>query len=1628
MNTQVRSTRARLFSGVGTAVLGALIASGAHAADTTIDQAGAPTATATAGLSVNSPLTNNGAVTAGVDGADGKIGHEGEQTGTSNTVSANEIAASATGNNNQAAIPALSSIGADGAAILNMSTNAPGVDDATGVVSSSVSDSRLSVSLEDFQSGSASNTGNTISAATTLNSASSSISGSVPVDYVSTTPGSSSLDYPDGAGNQFSATGTVVVSSVQQAVGTGQGAGSNASVTGNAVSLDLTSTANNTVTSGPTLEDNAISATFKGNTARNTAEIEAGLNPQFAGSAVISNLQVNAADGASDPDEIGALNSGSSISASVAGDTGFVNTLNGSLSVAGNSITSAATGNEAVGATPGVAGNRILLGDGMSIAGAGTPASGANIAYDGGGVVSTVAADLVIHNSQGNTGTAGDQSLNSVTEDATIEATVQALSGGSVDVSGNRIAASTTGNNASSGISTGENTATFGASVAVSNQQTNDDASVDALTTGSKISATVGVAGVADSADADSVSVTNNTSAASAYGNQASQDVSIEANSVVLGAGPATLTGGTGPDGRVVATGAATVSNLQSRYSGAVSATNADSDISLSSLADDTTGSSLAVSSNRQEAVALGSSGSNALSLTSGASTGSGAGIASVQIDGGGSPVEARLTGANVNVNIAGDLGDTVGGSVASTDNLQRAIGYGNSASNTLAVAGNIANLPIADETDRPSTVNFDQAASNGLVFDNSAATAPSVVAAYGLLNDQSIQSNVTAAAEGQSRVSVGTDAQDASSVTNSSNALVGAAYGNDAANAATVTLGQIDTGIDGGFAAVANVTNVQAVGGGAAIRAEATGGDVVLTDIGESVTDSSVTTSGNAVQALAYGNRSTGNTLNVEGTNIDTAPALGDSVRGGATITAGALVTNASFSVQNAQAGQGSITATQRDLIDDASQVRVTVGDGVSNSSIAAEDNLSVASATSNSAANSLGVSATGLQTTSAVQNFQTTSANVSALIGLAGVPGSPGSDGTDDAPFNFTTTGDSVTGSYDSENDVWTITSGSQSIDPVANGLTPEQVAALLDSGDGWVQPGGAGTAITRDATGRIVSNTVYADLTEGGGATLNGTVLGTPPTPPTASIPNGGGVTIAVGGPLGASHLSVDGNTNAGSVTGNSANNALTVAATNIDNGSGLTTSAAGVVGTDILDNSIVGAVADHALSNIQAVESDTLTSEVFGTFAVDAAADADITGSTLSVSDNTQSASSVANTAANSLKVGDENASSVSAGSALASLQTADAAVTATSDAELFAPAAVANSTVNLTGNSNTSLGVLNDVNNTLTVQAANIAPVDAANNVSLGGDVVTGVATGDHVVSNRQVADTSVTSTASTRLYNEDQIATATSGLVDSSLTIGDNSTVAEASANRALNTLSISGGAAQGASAGIANAQSSSAAVQSNATTSATLMLAADPGDPLASPDPIPASAALNGSSAAISGNSTTALARGNAATNVLNASAGSSYGAGVGGAGSTIAATQSVAAAAGVLNNQDNSGGVTASSLNVSYSVALNATPGDPAASNSSVRVAGNQLAAQAYGNSASNSVTLAALNTGAPTAAVGNYQVNSGAIRATATTVSFGTTGVGAVAGGSFGVTGNQVSASAIGNSAVSTITAAR
>ncbi len=1765
---QSRAAHAPMFSRsrIGSAVAMALIAAaGAHAAETSVDAAYNGTATGTP--TVNADIDNTANVGATITGA--TVGTTSTGTPSNpNPVAAsttgNLIGATATGNSFANAVQSPSPTPVNNAATLSVSTN-------SGAINSSVTGSKLALESSVLQSGSVVNADNTISAATTLNSGSSLVSGTAAMGAVPQA-GTSVLTYPAGA-PLFDAKGNIVVTTLQAATGNSSGA----QVSGNTVDLLLTANAGNTLTTAAVLERNSISAVLKANSATSTADIQAGGAPAFAGSAVVANLQANGNGILAATHS--AVNTGSVILGIVSGaPMGGANVLTGSLSVQGNEISSAATGNEALGATAGVAGNRILVGD-VTIAGTGIAGTAANNStHNGVGVTTNVNSDLAIVNSQGNIGvfTFGQ------TAGAQILAGVQSIQGGAVTLADNRVTADATGNTASSAIATGTNAASFTGTAAVSNQQANFNAPVTAFILPSVIAAQTGESPGAGQTQGSTVTVAGNTSSATAQGNQISQGLALQAAALNIGNAGAVLTGGTSSDGRVSAGGAATVTNLQGMYDGGVAALNFGSQIALTvngggaPIANNT----LALSGNRQEAVALGNGASSTLTL-SGNAVGTGAGIASVQMADANSGVGAGLSDAKAWIGVNGNV---TGGSVALTDNLQRAIAYGNSATNTVGVtAGNLAVAPGAGTPASAVTVDL----ANALAFDNTAATQPTVRAAYAILNDQSVQANINSSATGANTVALTVAGNAAgASVANDRNALVAATYGNDAANGLALKVNNLS----GANASVANVTNTQAVAGNATnISAIAAGGTVVRTTVGGALSGGSVSSSDNTAQALAFGSRATGNTVQVSGNNIDTAGfALS-----GATLTGTTLNTNAAFSVQNAQSGQGRVEAQRSG----GAEVLTTIGGAVANAKVDADGNTTLADATSNSAASGVGLNAVGVATTTAVQNLQLTSASVFSVIGQEGaslatkdgvrvvlngasIQGSQvsvdgnaaGGSATGNAAVNRidvkgntvavgnglplggaasfggvtgavsdhalsniqlvtgTTVSSKVAAAFGVDtapgaaigNATLSVSGNTQSAKAVANtasnavtlaGSDVSARAALLsaqgstaavvsrsftqafapasvsgssvriannantavgvinDVSNTLAVTGGtsgglgipavilqgpgpasslalgdlalvniqsAGTSVTtmadtalynedRAVAGNaglmnssfaITGNSTYAEASanratnaasSSGGASQSAKVAVLNAQDSSATVVASGNsvarLTLTGANALAGSSATLEGNGNAVAATGNAATNSIDVKGGALVGGLLPTAVAAAGPGVQVL------ATADQALVNVQQ-GSGEVTATATGDVGIRSAALSGVGSSTLSVSNNSQSAKAVANTALNSVSLAGSN---VAARSALQSTQSGSAPVTASSTLELFAPASSIASTVRLSGNSNTVLAVTNDATNTLSVSAANTLPLGASGTATLNetGSADNVVATGDHVLSNRQSAAATVSSTASTSVRNDDAAVPGTQGLINGALTISGNSTFAEAAANRATNTATVASSATQGASTGIVNVQGSTAGVTATASTVANATLAG--------------AVPLNGSSISLDGNTTVALARGNAATNVLESSGGSGYGAAATVGSSSLAGAPlalNVGASAAILNSQTNAGAVSATSTGTSYQVALNAT--GAGVSGGAAGVTGNTLAAQAFGNSATNRVTQTALNTGAPSAAIANYQVNTGPVTATVSSVNFGVGISGAVSNSTLRTTGNQITASATGNSAVSTISA--
>jgi len=1500
----------------------------------------------------------------------------------------------------------------------------------TGRVNSLVQGNELGAQLGSLSGSTASVLDNSIAASTVVNSASTTLAGTVPVDYVSDSTGSVVFDNTNP--DLFVSKGTLVLQTYQKgrdSTGNSDPAASTARAVDNSIALTVGTDVNGTTSSSPQLDGNAIASSAKSNVATNLIDIQAGGASTFAGSAVLVNDQARSSPTETTSKLTSATTQDARIIAGVSGNDGAVNTLTGSLSVTGNSITSAATGNEAVGAAAGAAGNRIALAPGVSFVDEAAPASpSGQVAYGAGSALAYGAdASLVITNSQVNF-----SPLSSSTQSAGIFAAVQSVNGGAVAVDDNTIRAKATGSVASSEIAVGAAASFTGSAAIVNNQQNlNSSGNTAASVTASSADvSTVAMTGATGGVTHDStVSVSDNNTSTAAYGNDVSQRISLDANTLGLVGSPvASLTGGSkGATGNlnVSAEGALTISSLQINQAAPVSATasnivtgiDADSRGTAPFVPGFNTiaGSTLGVKGNTQEAVAVGNNGSNALALE-GTTLGAGGstGIASVQYQRGNATASLSdaLTGIAAGTHVTG-------GDLTVSDNLQRAVAYGNLGSNSIGVDANAVQL-VAQQGAVASQVTYDSKAAGGAVFDNGVATQPTVLAVHAVLNDQKVSTN-TAISGSAGGISVGASVEGnltGSTVATTGNAVVGAAYGNDATNAVALAVGNLGTGLGEGFAPVANVTSTQATGTGVAVSAGVGGGDVVSTTIERNVVGSTVSASNNDVEALAYGSRAA-NTVKASGNDLAVVSSalegrgIASATSTGTTTT---LVTDAAFSLQNAQSGLGTVTASLVDNpVEPGSSARVLVQVGreasvgnpstlqatlVDNATVSAQGNLLQAKAVSNGATNVLSLDANSLAATGALQNMQVTAANVSSVIGV------PGTAPTDGGPFSYQITGTGLAHS----NAV--LTAGTLYVD--TSSLSSDAIAYLQTQGWGVSGP----HQLSRNAAGYPATVSQYGDLVEGGSLALSGNV------PPSTGTPNGGGVMLALRGgesiTVRDSRLSVSGNTTAGSVTGNAATNTASASANGLSSTSGSDVASASTAGGALT------ARADLALSNLQAVDTSTLNSAVYGTFAIDATPGAAVSGSTLAVDGNAQSARSVANTATNTVAT---VANQTTASSALLSVQGSAGTVSASSGLEMFAPAAVSQSTVSLSNNSNLALGVANDATNKVSVTGgASVASQDESLAYASNGVLGTS-AVADHVLINQQSSSgTGVSSHASTRIYNNDSVLTGSTGVVGSTLTISGNSTVAEASANRANNTLSIDGPASLGASAALNNVQTNASAVNASASTELGVALNGGAG--------LPYYAALNGGAVAVQGNSTSALARGNAATNVLNATPGANYASTwndamvsmtYGGSPASGAISASAQAAAAVLNSQTNTAAVTASSSGSSYLVALNSgvTPAT-GVSNSVIGISANSVSAQAYGNSATNALTLSGLNTGVASGAIGNSQTNTGAVTALASANSVGTAVNGGVNAATLRASGNQVTASAVGNSAVSTIAA--
>ena len=997
---------------------------------------------------------------------------------------------------------------------------------------------------------------------------------------------------------------------------------------------------------------------------------------------------------------------------------------------------------------------------------------------------------------------------------------------------------------------------------------------------------------------------------------------------------------------------AAVIANIQELANGAVVSATVDTPSGqavLTTITGVVSSSSVSTSDNRVRASADGASASNALTasattLTTPAGSTATPGVSYLTADAAFAVVNSQASGTGA---VDAKLQDS------------------------LTVRTEITGAVTASSVD--STGNVQEALASSNKAANSLALSATTLNSNGaILNNQESDAPVTStigATGADAGVVIATAAVDSSGIALTDNLVRSSATGNVATNtqniaATTLTLNSPDatpvagTGsINGAF----STTSFQETTG--VVQATTSAGFNAIAS-GDVTNGSSINNDRNAMTAQAQGAVAANTTtLSVGGTL-----SQGTTVAGA--IANAAVIVNQQMVADDvvARVDTGSASAA----------MLTSVGAALTSSSVSTSNNRIQAFADGASATNALAASATTLTTP-------------------AGSSATPGSTGLTvvDAAFAVLNFQEGTNGTIKAElNDPIPLRT------EIVGETTSSSVTSTGNMQDAFATSNKATNSITLAAT-TLTSDGAVVNI-QGSNADVS-SIIGATGTTPGATGVNAG-VIIDLDDNITGSNIAVTGNMVRGSAISNVGTNTLTASATTL---TGDGTDAKATADSDNLATN-----ADFSLANNQELSSNaSSTTEVYATYGVNVAFDKTVTNSQIAVSNNTQFGEALGNSATNRVQL-----TAVGAGvtgndptAALNNVQsglTAD--INATSEMSLYANAASSGSSVALNGNSNTSLGAINNAANTVSVSGL---AVDGSTGLA-SVDLTSNVTTADYALNNNQDASGVLTSTAKTTAYNLDRTDTTTTGISNGSASLSRNTTTAEASSNRVTNSLAVSA-TDNGATAALGNTQTSDADVTSTASSSTYKL-------ELTTAVTSPATYAASGSSVAVEGNTTTALARGNSASNALNYNVNVAY-TGIATA-PTFAATTAASAGAVVLNAQTNTGGVAANADSVVYAVGLSGASGS--ALNSSASIGNNTTSAVAFGNAATNTLTMATWSAGIPSSAISSNQVNGGAVTATATGVGYTMTPTGPASGSAFRNSGNSISAQAIGNSSVSTI----
>jgi hypothetical protein len=974
------------------------------------------TVQATGHIVIDTTLVNSGGIAIEASSLNvlnqSQINTDGTGTGLSVDVDGNVVAAIAAGNSFENEIdlnlidstvgePFESGVGAISYA-LNRDTSVRSEVDASGF-------DQINVDVDD---GTFTVSDNFVLAQTSLNLGVNTIAGQVPTGFSDdSSPGSMSFAFPTTSGdNDLETSATIAVSSHQLNFNSlGQ---SSALATDNFATLLMDGSTNLPLEATLQVDGNEFASSLRGNVVDTVIPLQAGGNPAFVGTVALASIQGNVQDGGG----VGlARTAGTEVSGTVQDHT-----LDGTLSVSSNAISSFGRGNDSL--------NAIELENGLSYQGADTavaPSASLVTAVGPDSLNANVGADLGLLNVQGNRSV----SIAAVTEDSTVRGQVNRLDGASVQVDLNRVSASASGSVGNNRI-VGEQANSFQGSAALVSSQINQDPdagtdlAISATVAGTAVDALIGD-GTGILQDS-TVTVVGTGVLADATGNRVTNEVGLAGNTLALGnvevdgvtgdvsvaAAPGSLTGGQEGVSNMVGSAGALLLNVQAGYSVDTTASitgtsvgiDASDNFAGSGLAENITGSSLQVSDTAVDASAMGNRAANTLSLNANALTGS-AMLGSVQaLDAGGNVVSATVTDAEIGVLAGqGDI-ELLDSSVNVNDNLVRGRAFGNRASSAVQITANGATLPVDGGGFPASQVDF-----------NIAGADQQINAAYGLLGVQSSSQDVVTTVDA---IRIGTEIGDAASTSQinvTGNAVVGAAFGNEGFNAMALDLNNLAFADTDATGAVATVTSAQETTGDVTSRvgeidAPAVAPGLAAIQIGGGIdgalTDSTLSVTDNFVQSEAVGNLAAangelGNTLTVTGTNIAAMPAA---PLDGISVDSDGITADTMFSVVNAQRflGDADLTADLGGVL-----FATAVNGPVVDSTVSLNRNVAAASGTLNQAFNMLDMSdITSLESAAGLVSDQQTVGGADVLVENVGIlaQSGPVTGSTVEVSENFT------------------------------------------------------------------------------------------------------------------------------------------------------------------------------------------------------------------------------------------------------------------------------------------------------------------------------------------------------------------------------------------------------------------------------------------------------------------------------------------------------------------------------------------------------------------------------------------------------------------------------------------------